>query len=110
MGHLIKKYLRHPLVLLITFILILIITWLGPTEKTLGSNLKLVLLHGAWVGFCYFGNLCTFLFDCVFSRETVSAAVAACHPCQRLYGFVFLAYLFANVSVGDAVKLGRVIF
>lgn len=32
-----------------TLVLIVIVTILGPVEKTLGANLKLVLLHGAWV-------------------------------------------------------------
>ena len=44
-----RRYLRQPLTLLITLAIIVIVTLLGPSEKTLGANLPLVLLHGAWV-------------------------------------------------------------
>jgi len=44
-----KRFLRQPWALLLTIIIILILTALGPVEKTLGANLRLVLLHGAWV-------------------------------------------------------------
>lgn len=44
-----RRYLRQPLALLITLVIIIILTILGPSEKTLGGNLRLVLLHGAWV-------------------------------------------------------------
>lgn len=44
-----KRFLRQPLSLLITLAAIVIVTLLGPIEKTLGANLRLVLLHGAWV-------------------------------------------------------------
>jgi len=35
--------------LVVTIILIAVITAFGPTERTLGENLRLVVLHGAWV-------------------------------------------------------------
>jgi hypothetical protein len=35
--------------LVVTVIAIVVITVLGPTERTLGENLRLVVLHGAWV-------------------------------------------------------------
>lgn len=35
--------------LLLTVIAIALITLFGPTERTLGENLRLVVLHGAWV-------------------------------------------------------------
>ena len=35
--------------LVFTVIAIAVITVLGPTERTLGENLRLVVLHGAWV-------------------------------------------------------------
>src|SRR3972149_11905508 len=35
--------------LVVTIILIAVITALGPTERPLGENLRLVVLHGAWV-------------------------------------------------------------
>ncbi len=45
----IKKYTQRPWLLLATLAFIILLTLLGPSEKTLGANLKLVLLHGAWV-------------------------------------------------------------
>lgn len=40
---------RLFLSLLLTLTLIAVLTALGPAERTLGANLRLVLLHGAWV-------------------------------------------------------------
>lgn len=40
---------RLALTLLITLTLIAVLTAFGPVEHTLGANLRLVLLHGAWV-------------------------------------------------------------
>ncbi|GAP08967.1 hypothetical protein BECAL_00100 [Bellilinea caldifistulae] len=37
------------LTLPLTLVLIGVVTALGPSERTLGANLRLVLLHGAWV-------------------------------------------------------------
>ncbi len=39
----------QPWVLLATLLVIGLVTAFGPTEKTLGENLRLVVLHGAWV-------------------------------------------------------------
>ena len=42
--------LRTPLILFIaTIILIALLALFGPEEKTLGSNVRIVYLHGAWV-------------------------------------------------------------
>lgn len=42
--------LKSPLLLFfVTLILIVLIAFLGPEEETLGSNVRLVYLHGAWV-------------------------------------------------------------
>jgi hypothetical protein len=42
--------IRTPLVLFIaTVILIALLALFGPEEKTLGSNVRIVYLHGAWV-------------------------------------------------------------
>jgi len=38
-----------PILLLITLIVIVIFTFLGPQEESLGNNIRLVYLHGAWV-------------------------------------------------------------
>ena len=42
--------IRTPLILFIaTVILIALLSLLGPEERTLGSNVRIVYLHGAWV-------------------------------------------------------------
>ena len=42
--------IRTPLILFIaTVILIALLALLGPEERTLGSNVRIVYLHGAWV-------------------------------------------------------------
>jgi len=50
-----KRIFRQPLALILTLVIILLATLLGPTEKTLGATLSLVLLHGAWV---WTGKVC----------------------------------------------------
>jgi hypothetical protein len=41
---------KSPLIyLLITVIMIAFLTLFGPEEKSLGSNVRIVYLHGAWV-------------------------------------------------------------
>ena len=44
-----SRYLRQPVPFLITIFIIAILMVFGPVEKTLGANIRLVLLHGAWV-------------------------------------------------------------
>lgn len=40
---------RLSLFIPLTLAVIALFTWFGPAEKTLGDQLRLVLLHGAWV-------------------------------------------------------------
>jgi hypothetical protein len=44
-----NRFLRQPLFFLITMLIIALLMAIGPVEKTLGANIRLVLLHGAWV-------------------------------------------------------------
>jgi hypothetical protein len=45
-----KNFLKHPLFAFFgTLALILAISLFGPEEKSLGSNVRVVYLHGAWV-------------------------------------------------------------
>jgi hypothetical protein len=44
-----RKYLSPPILLLVSSIGILAMVFMGPAERTLGSNVRLVYLHGAWV-------------------------------------------------------------
>lgn len=47
--HLAKWNKTLPFTLGLTLLTIGLVTLLGPTERTLGSNLRLVILHGGWV-------------------------------------------------------------
>lgn len=41
---------KSPLLyFLVTLLAIALLTWLGPEEKSLGANVRIVYLHGAWV-------------------------------------------------------------
>lgn len=44
-----KKTSPAIIYFLLSILLIIILTFLGPEEKSLGSNVKIVYLHGAWV-------------------------------------------------------------
>jgi hypothetical protein len=50
-----RRFVRQPYLLALTLLFIIILTLLGPSEKTLGGTLSLVLLHGAWV---WTGKVC----------------------------------------------------
>ena len=44
-----RKWLSPPICFLISLLFILALVALGPAERTLGTNVRLVYLHGAWV-------------------------------------------------------------
>lgn len=50
-----RRFVRQPYLLALTLLVIIILTLVGPSEKTLGATLRLVLLHGAWV---WTGKVC----------------------------------------------------
>ena len=52
-----KRLLKQPIALLITLAFIILVALLGPTEKTLGSSLRLIFVHAAcvWTGKVGFG-------------------------------------------------------
>jgi hypothetical protein len=43
------RFFRQPIAILLTLALIILVALLGPMEKTLGSNLRLIFVHAAWV-------------------------------------------------------------
>lgn len=45
----VRSYVSRILTLIVLFILIALFTLLGPEEKSLGTNVRIVYLHGAWV-------------------------------------------------------------
>ena len=50
-----RHFVRQSYLLALTLLVIIILTLMGPSEKTLGATLSLVLLHGAWV---WTGKVC----------------------------------------------------
>jgi len=50
-----KHFFWQPILLILTLLIIVLLTLFGPSEKTLGATLSLVLLHGAWV---WTGKVC----------------------------------------------------
>ncbi|MCJ7623152.1 MAG: hypothetical protein MUO76_06590, partial [Anaerolineaceae bacterium] len=52
-----EQFIRRLIWMAVTLILVAVVTLLSPLEKTLGTNIRLVYLHGAWVwsGMIIFG-------------------------------------------------------
>ncbi len=44
-----SRYLKQPLAIFITLALIVAAAFMAPIEKTLGSNIRLIYVHAAWV-------------------------------------------------------------
>jgi hypothetical protein len=44
-----SRFLKQPLALLITLVVIVLIAFLAPIEKTLGANIRIIYIHAAWV-------------------------------------------------------------
>ncbi len=67
-----SRTLKQPLTLLITLVLIIAASFLAPTEKTIGSNIRLIYIHAAWVwtGKLAFGIAALFgLLGLIFFRQ-----------------------------------------
>ena len=67
-----SRFLKQPLALLITLALIIGAAYLAPIEKTIGSNIRLIYIHAAWVwtGKVAFGVSALFgLLGLIFFRQ-----------------------------------------
>ncbi len=97
-----SRYLRQPVPFLITIFIIALLMVFGPVEKTLGANIRLVLLHGAWVwtGKVAFG-LAPF-FPCCGNNPGKKTRMVKFITCFSLHRSLFLVNLFAHVAAGDA--------
>jgi hypothetical protein len=67
----INRVLSDPKFCIVTLVFIAVVTLLVPAEQTLGSNLSLVILHGAWVwaGLIYFGLASIIAFLAILNRN-----------------------------------------
>ena len=43
------RFLKQPLAVLVTLVVIVLIAFLAPIEKTLGANIRIIYIHAAWV-------------------------------------------------------------
>jgi hypothetical protein len=89
-----SKTIRSPLFLFImTVFLIGTVTLLGPQEKTLGSNVRIIYLHGAWV----LTAEVAFLAAAVIGAAALVARKAVLHNWSRALGwsgtFFWVTYL-----------------
>ena len=79
-----RRFLRQPYLLLLTLIIIALLMTVGPVEKTLGANIRLVLLHGAWVwtGKVAFGLAALFSVAAAIKSKTKSVVkfIPRCLP------------------------------
>lgn len=68
--------MRSPIFwFVLNLLAILVVTALGPAEKSLGTNVRVVYLHGAWVWaalFCFLAAAVTGIVGLIWRRETVN--------------------------------------
>ena len=79
---------KRGLALALTLVVLALAAALGPTERTLGTHLRLVLLHGAWV---WTGKL-AFGASAVMGLAALIVARPAWHRLCRALGWVGLAF------------------
>lgn len=89
-----KKISWNPLTLFgLTVLMIAFLAWFGPEEKSLGSNIRIVYLHGAWVltaeaAFAVAGILgILYLVSLMIKREKTS--LAAMSRAAGLIGIIY---------------------
>ena len=103
-----RKIRTSPLPCFLTFLAILLLTLLGPAEKSLGGNVRLVYLHGAWVLGCAgsFRGSWPAGAGCAALSPPISLCLVLRPGAHR---FNFLDHLSAAFHVGDAGELERLV-
>lgn len=68
--------MRSPILwFVLNLLVILVVTALGPAEKSLGTNVRVVYLHGAWVWaalFCFLAAAVSGIVGLIWRRENVN--------------------------------------
>jgi hypothetical protein len=80
---------------LLTLIAIACITFLGPVEKSLGANVRVVYLHGAWVWtglIAFLAAAAAGMVGLIFRRERL-------HLCSRALGRTGLIFWFTYLPI-----------
>ena len=96
-----KKYFKHPLVILAVLAVVVITAFFAPSEKTIGSNLKLVLFHGAWVwvGKVAFAASGLFGLGYLVRRFILKQTAAACLTRSRAGAYTGLFFWFTYLPM-----------
>ncbi len=99
--------LRSPLTLFfITVIVIALLALFGPEEKSLGSNVRIVYLHGAWVltaEIAFIAAGIAGLIALITEARTISSMVRR----ARTNGYFLLGNLSSTFALGDGIQLER---
>ncbi len=96
-----QKVTRRRLVLAWSVLLGLaaLLLWLLPAEKTLGSVIKLVVLHGALVQAGLFGFLAAGLLAAIYLLTRRQEAIAWCEAVQTTTLAVWAVYALSSMAV-----------
>lgn len=88
-----RKLPSPPILLLLSYLSILVLVFLAPAERTLGSNVRLVYLHGAWVWSALIAFVASALLGAIgLIRRSTSAQLWSL-SIGRVGTFLWLTYL-----------------
>ncbi len=93
----------------LTLLAIAVITAIGPAEKTLGTNVRVVYLHGAWV----WAALCAFFGAGAAGAIGLITRRKSIHKwslCSQQNRIIVLDHISSTLYVGDANQLERSVF
>jgi hypothetical protein len=96
----VKRFLPQPAGVLITLAFLILFTVLIPPERTLGSNLGVVMLHGAWV----WAGLITFSLAAVSGLAGLISRREKWHAWSRVLGWTGLAFWLTYLPMSVVVQ------
>ena len=109
--HAMKKFKSPIMYFFITVIAIALLTLLGPEEKSLGANVRIVYLHGAWVltaEIAFFAAALAGLFGLILRKDIFHAWSAALGRTGILFWVTYLPLsLFAMQSNWNGLFLAE---
>jgi len=96
----VRKFLPQPAGVLITLAFLFLFTILVPPERALGSNLGIVMLHGAWV----WAGLITFGLSAVSGLVGLISRREKWHAWSRVLGWTGLAFWLTYLPMSVVVQ------
>jgi hypothetical protein len=96
----VKKFLLQPAGVLITLAFLILFTVLVPPERALGSNLGIVLLHGAWV----WAGLVIFSLAAVCGLAGLISRHEKWHDWSRALGWTGMAFWLTYLPMSVMVQ------